>query len=343
MSLIINHNVPAMKAARHLGTIYDRLGQSVERLSSGLRINTAKDDAAGLAIRELMRADIAATYQGVRNAADALSLVQTADGALAVIDAKLIHMKELAEQATNAILSTLERELVNSEYQAMAAEIDRIANSTNFNGVKLLDGSLSSYNQGKGLMVHFGINNTYLEDYYFIKSDDARATSTQGLRIGGDGKTDVFSTGAYSGLANGKTLGCCGGGFTGLKEVIQNNVSGSFFYGYNWDGEETSATNLLNAKYLAGRYNPGKSATLSDLVDQINLGTQSRVGININGTLNSANGYTIIRLGDTEAYIVATAGDSTTARAAANVTGLTKVFSGTSTFLTKAINVSSQN
>ncbi|MDR1606828.1 MAG: flagellin, partial [Deltaproteobacteria bacterium] len=125
MALVINHKVPAMKAARNLGLIYNSLGKSIERLSSGLRINTAADDAAGLAVRELMRADIAATNQGVRNAADALSLVQTADGALGVIDAKLIRMKELAEQAANAIYTTVQRELINSEYQAMAAEIDR--------------------------------------------------------------------------------------------------------------------------------------------------------------------------------------------------------------------------
>ena len=96
MALIVNHNMAAMTAARNLSTIYDRLATSVQRLSSGLRINSAADDAAGLAIREMMRADIATMNQGIRNIADAISMIQTADGALSIIDEKLIRMKELA-------------------------------------------------------------------------------------------------------------------------------------------------------------------------------------------------------------------------------------------------------
>ena len=96
MSLVINHNMMAMNANRNLSNNYSRLATSVQRLSSGLRINGAGDDAAGLAIRELMRADIATYNQGVRNANDAISMIQTADGALGVIDEKLILMKELA-------------------------------------------------------------------------------------------------------------------------------------------------------------------------------------------------------------------------------------------------------
>ncbi|NMC50848.1 MAG: flagellin, partial [Desulfovibrio sp.] len=88
MSLIINHNLMAMNAARNLSTAYGNLATSTRRLSSGLRVTTAADDAAGLAVRELMRADIASLNQGVRNANDAISLIQTADGALGVIDEK---------------------------------------------------------------------------------------------------------------------------------------------------------------------------------------------------------------------------------------------------------------
>ncbi|MEA5089760.1 MAG: flagellin, partial [Solidesulfovibrio sp.] len=99
MSLVINHNMMAMNASRNLSNSYNALATSTKRLSSGLRINTAADDAAGLAIRELMRADISSINQGVRNANDAISMIQTADGALQVVDEKLIRMKELAEQA----------------------------------------------------------------------------------------------------------------------------------------------------------------------------------------------------------------------------------------------------
>jgi flagellin-like hook-associated protein FlgL len=139
MSLTINHNLMASNVARNLSNHYSSLSNSVRRLSSGLRINSAADDAAGLAIRELMRADIAALNQGVRNVTDAISMLQTADGALSVIDEKLIRMKELAEQAATGTYNSDQRLVINSEFQAMAAEIERIANATDFNGVKLLN------------------------------------------------------------------------------------------------------------------------------------------------------------------------------------------------------------
>ena len=96
MSLVINNNMMAANTARTLNGHYGRLAQSTQRLSSGLRINSAADDAAGLAIRELQRAEIAALQQGARNANDAISLIQTADGGLSIIDEKLTRMKELA-------------------------------------------------------------------------------------------------------------------------------------------------------------------------------------------------------------------------------------------------------
>ena len=144
-TLSLNTNLMAMNAGRNLTAHYAGMSDSVRRLSSGLRVSTAADDAAGLAIRELMRADIAALNQGIRNANDAISLIQTADGALGIIDEKLIRMKELAEQAATGTYNSDQRLMINSEFQAMASEIQRIAVSTDFNGVKLLDGSLSGF------------------------------------------------------------------------------------------------------------------------------------------------------------------------------------------------------
>lgn len=176
MSLVINHNLMAMNAARNLGHSYGALETSTRRLSSGLRVGTAADDAAGLAIRELMRADIKTLGQGVRNANDAISMIQTADGALQIIDEKLIRMKELAEQASTGTYNSTQRGLIDSEYQAMASEITRIANATDFNGIKLLDGTLSSEtHDGSGLdstgrlKVHFGTGNDSNEDYYYVQ------------------------------------------------------------------------------------------------------------------------------------------------------------------------------
>ena len=199
MSLIINSNLMAANAARNLSNSYSKLATSTQRLSSGLRINSSADDAAGLAIRELMRADIASLNQGVRNANDAISLIQTADGALSIIDEKLIRMKELAEQAATGTYNSDQRLMIDSEYQAMASEITRIANSTDFNGLYLLNGNLSStthdgsslVSTGK-LKVHFGTANDSAEDYYYIQIGTATASAF------GVGNAAVSSSNGYS-------------------------------------------------------------------------------------------------------------------------------------------------
>lgn len=161
-------------ASNSLHYHYNKLSTSISRLSSSLRINSAADDAAGLAIRELQRADIAALHTGVRNVTDAISLLQTADGALGIIDEKLIRMKELAEQAATGTYDSTQRLLIYSEFQQMGSEINRIAAATDFNGIALLDGSLSSNHNGRGIKpkgaikVHFGSENDSAEDYYYI-------------------------------------------------------------------------------------------------------------------------------------------------------------------------------
>ncbi len=170
--MYINHNQMATNVANTLTSHYGNLQTSTQRLSSGLRVNSAADDAAGLAIRELMRADIAALNQGVRNANDAISLIQTADGALGVIDEKLID----------------QRLMIDSEYQAMASEITRIANATDFNGIHLLNGNLSGPHtnakdgagidgQDGAMKIHFGTMNDSAEDYYYIEIGDCTASA----------------------------------------------------------------------------------------------------------------------------------------------------------------------
>jgi len=204
MSLTINHNLMAANASRNLTSAYGELATSTRRLSSGLRVDTAADDAAGLAIRELMRSDIASLKQGVRNANDAISLIQTADGALQVIDEKLIRMKELAEQAATGTYTSDQRLIIDSEYQAMASEITRIANATDFNGIYLLNGNLSGdTHTGSGLKstgklkVHFGTANDSAEDYYYIKIGTATASA---LGVGNQADISrINGTGAAAG------------------------------------------------------------------------------------------------------------------------------------------------
>ena len=142
--LAIKNNIMAANAARHLGMSYDALAQSVERLSSGLRINSAKDDAAGLAVRELMRADIAVLQQGSRNAMDGISMLQTFEGAMGTMDEALVRMKQLAEQAATGSYSSAQRAIMDNEFDEMAAEIDRIANATAFNGNTLLNSATAT-------------------------------------------------------------------------------------------------------------------------------------------------------------------------------------------------------
>jgi len=142
--LAIKNNIMAANAARHLGVSYDSLAKSVERLSSGLRINSAKDDAAGLAVRELMRADIAVLQQGARNAMDGISMLQTFEGAMGTMDEALVRMKQLAEQAATGSYSSAQRIIMDNEFDEMAAEIDRIAGATAFNGNTLLNSATAT-------------------------------------------------------------------------------------------------------------------------------------------------------------------------------------------------------
>jgi flagellin len=129
----------------------------------------------------MMRTDIRVLNQGVRNANDAISLIQTADGALSVVDEKLTRMKELAEQAATGTYTSAQRLIMDSEYQAMASEISRIAMATDFNGVKLLDGSLSGTAVGGGpgnqMKIHFGTGNSSAEDYYYIRIGNSTASA----------------------------------------------------------------------------------------------------------------------------------------------------------------------
>jgi flagellin len=142
MALVINTNMASVNAQRNLNRTEGALSTSMARLSSGLRITKASDDAAGLAISEKMRAQIRGLGQAERNANDGISLVQTAEGALNEVSGIMIRMRELAVQSSNGTLGDTERGYIDNEYQQLAAEIDRIAVVTDFNGTKVLDGTL---------------------------------------------------------------------------------------------------------------------------------------------------------------------------------------------------------
>ena len=144
MALVINTNVMSLNAQRNLSTSGEGLATSLQRLSSGLRINSAKDDAAGMAIVDRFTAQIRGLNQAARNANDAISLSQTGEGALAEVANNLQRIRELSVQSLNATNSASDRAALDAEVQQLKAEIDRVAQTTSFNGVKLLDGTFSS-------------------------------------------------------------------------------------------------------------------------------------------------------------------------------------------------------
>jgi flagellin len=139
MGLRVNTNLFAMNAQRNLSNVSERLSGNFARLSSGLRINSAADDAAGLGISERMRSQIRSFSQAGRNAQDGISLAQTAEGALGEVGANLNRMRELAVQASNGTLTDDDREAIDVEFQALDEEINRIATETTFNGLNILD------------------------------------------------------------------------------------------------------------------------------------------------------------------------------------------------------------
>ena len=143
MSLRIQNNVEAFNAHRNLQGVTDAVSKSMERLSSGYRINRAADDAAGLAISEKMRAQIRGLAQDQRNTQDGVSLVQTAEGALNTVHSMLQRVRELAVQYQNGSLSTSNQQAIQSEVNQLASEIERIGQSTTFNGICLLNSTIT--------------------------------------------------------------------------------------------------------------------------------------------------------------------------------------------------------
>jgi flagellin-like hook-associated protein FlgL len=270
MNFGINHNLMAMNVSRNLGNHYQELGVSTRRLSSGLRIGTAADDAAGLAVRELMRSDVSTLNQGVRNANDAISMIQTADGALEVIDEKLIRMKELAEQAATGTYTSDQRMIISSEFQAMASEIQRIAVATDFNGNKLLDNSLanatgawgwsnpalSAAHNGTSLdstgpaKIHFGTGNSSAEDYYYVGVSNSQI----GAILEPNGVTengDEFQINTYSASvqANPSVTGLANGGYVATWQSVGQDGDdfGIFAKVYDKDGKAQTGDIQVNS------------------------------------------------------------------------------------------------
>jgi len=199
MPIRIFNNIASINSQRILGANNDRLAQSVERISSGIRINRAADDAAGLAISEGLRSDIRATRQAVRNANDGISVINITEGALNEQASILIRLRELASQASTGTVGSTERQTIQLEFDALRLEIDRIAATTEFNGQKLVDGSLaSSVSSGNQIFIQVGIDSSADSRINLNTSINLTAVTSSSLSI--DTLSVTSSEGALSAL-----------------------------------------------------------------------------------------------------------------------------------------------
>ena len=184
MAVRIFNNIPSLNAQRILGINNQRLAQSVERISSGIRINRGSDDAAGLAISEGLRSDIRALRQAVRNANDGVSLINVTEGALNEQSGIMIRLRELASQAATGTVGSTERATLQLEFTALRNEIDRIAQTTEFNGQKLVEGSLaSSVTSSSHILIQVGLDSTSFSRINLNTEIDLSAMTSTGLSI----------------------------------------------------------------------------------------------------------------------------------------------------------------
>jgi flagellin len=195
MAAIINTNIASLNAQRNLNTSQSALQTSLQRLSSGLRINSAKDDAAGMAISDRMTAQIRGSQQASRNANDGISLAQTAEGALSEVANNLQRIRELAIQSANATNSASDRAGLQAEAAQLLSEIDRVAQNTSFNGVKLLDGSFTAQ------QFQVGANSTANDSIQIASLASARTTALGG--VGSTTAATLTSTAMTGALAAG--------------------------------------------------------------------------------------------------------------------------------------------
>ena len=334
MSLVINTNVGALNAQRQLVSSGNELSQAMERLSSGRRINSAADDAAGLAISNRQTSQIRGLDQAIRNANDGVSLIQTAEGALDESTNILQRMRELSIQSANGIYSDADRSTLDAEFQQLIEELDRIAETTSFNGQNLLDGSLGDValhiGSEAGQVIDFSIQGMSTSDLGL----GATSSDLNGGRInvgGSVGEGDVLinnqSLSAITNLGNG------GADDTTLFDVIDDintNIEGVTASGYNIVAAEGAGSGIISDSetlrltlgsvddQAAVVYDISNTESMDDLVETINQITGGNItaALDDNGKLslsNTTGGTITVSYDDASPYVAAeasTAGDT---------------------------------
>jgi len=218
MGLRVNTNIASINAQRSTAQVTTRLARNYQRLSTGLRISTAADDAAGLAISERLRSQIRSLGQASRNANDGISLVQVGEGALNEVSNILVRLRELAIQSANGSSSNQDRNTIKEEFDSLVGEINRIAQSTEFNGVKLLDGSAST------VTFQVGINTTAGIDTLDVSLEAALSTTLglSTLDIGSGGNTS-FAIAQIDNAVN--SVSGLRGKFGSLQNRLQSTIA----------------------------------------------------------------------------------------------------------------------
>ena len=274
----INSNINALRAATSLNSNSKILDTAMSRLSTGLRINSAKDDAAGLAISQRMTADIRGLGVAIRNANDGISLAQTAESSLGEVSNMLQRMRELSVQAANGTMTSTNRTALQAEFTQLVAEIDNVAKTTNFNGIKLLDGS------AKGLELQTGASQGDVMSFS-IDSNSSKALGLQGYKIEGQLTSGRIGGTAVTGLAfddvliNGKTAFAAAGNVPAannasqLASSINSNIGAHRVKATAFNtlqGAAPTSTNFTAADLIVNGDAIGAASSVDELVSNIN-------------------------------------------------------------------------
>ena len=329
MALAINTNIASLNAQRNLGKSQGMLTKSLARLSSGLRINSAKDDSAGLAIANRMSSQIRGLNQAVRNANDGISLSQTAEGALQESTNIIQRMRELAVQSKNATNTDADRASLDQEFQQLSAELDRIGNTTSFNGKKVLDGSLQNtvFQVGSGVgdtisldlasdMRASAIGNYTSHTYNLVADSTATAPDTWLADEAGDLTVNNISIDAAAPGANGQGAGSTKSiaaainaktsehGVTADAKITTRSVDNSTIesFGTTWTDENSNDTLVytltINDQEILTEAEDSTGRSATDLATAINTyssttGVVAQVDSDGNMTLTASDGRNI--------------------------------------------------
>jgi len=306
MPQIINSNIESLNAQRNLNTSQNGLATALQRLSSGMRINSARDDSAGLAISQRMTAQIRGLNQAARNANDGISLAQTAEGALAEVGNNLQRLRELAVQSANGTNSASDRASLDAESTQLIAEITRVSSQTSFNGITLLNGSFTAQNFQVGANANQTIAVTSIAD--------ARATAL--------GSNILVAAGTLMGTTKAAAADLTGGNLVAVEagltvSTVNGGTTAAFGYAALADAKAIAAAINTNAAAVGVTATASNSATLSS------LSAAGTVSFTLGGTSTSAISAAVTDPTDLTALMGAING-------AAGVTGVTATFTSTS-------------